>query len=42
MGTGITNAIGGPHDFLPHRSDEFQKLKLLHIFFNLITEGIFP
>ena len=29
MGTGITNVIGGPHDFLPPRSDrseEFQKL----------------
>ena len=29
MGTGITNVIGGPHDFLPprsDRSDEFQKL----------------
>jgi hypothetical protein len=23
MGTGV---IGGPHDFLPDRSDEFQKL----------------
>jgi hypothetical protein len=29
MGTGITDVIGGPHDFLPprsDRSDEFQKL----------------
>jgi hypothetical protein len=26
MGTGITDVIGGPHDFLPLRSDEFQKL----------------
>ena len=29
MGTGITNVIGGPHDFLPpwsDRFDEFQKL----------------
>jgi hypothetical protein len=29
MGTGITDLIGGPHDFLPPRSDrfdEFQKL----------------
>jgi hypothetical protein len=29
MGTGITDVIGGPHDFLPPRSDrfdEFQKL----------------
>jgi hypothetical protein len=29
MGTGITNVIGGPHDFLPpwsDRSDKFQKL----------------
>jgi hypothetical protein len=26
MGTGITNVIGGPYDFLPPRSDEFQKL----------------
>ena len=29
MGTGITDVIGGPHDFLPlrsNRSDEFQKL----------------
>jgi hypothetical protein len=28
MGTGITDVIGGPHDFLPPRSDEFQKLCL--------------
>jgi hypothetical protein len=29
IGTGITDIIGGPHDFLPPRSDrfdEFQKL----------------
>ena len=26
MGTGITDVIGGPHDFLPPMSDEFQKL----------------
>jgi hypothetical protein len=26
MGTGITDVIGRPHDFLPPRSDEFQKL----------------
>ena len=29
MGSGITKLIGGPHDFLPprsDRSDEFQKL----------------
>ena len=26
MGTGITDVIGGPHDFLPPGSDEFQKL----------------
>ena len=26
MGTGITDVIGGPHDFLPPRSDEFKKL----------------
>jgi hypothetical protein len=26
MGTGITEVIGGHHDFLPDRSDEFQKL----------------
>ena len=26
MGTGITDVIGGPHDFLPPKSDEFQKL----------------
>jgi len=29
MGTGITDVVGGPHDFLPprsDRSDEFQKL----------------
>ena len=29
MGTGNTDVIGGPHDFLPlrsDRSDEFQKL----------------
>ena len=26
MGTGITDVIGGPHDFLPPRSDKFQKL----------------
>ena len=26
MGTGITDVIGGPHNFLPPRSDEFQKL----------------
>ena len=29
MGTGITDIVGGPHDFLPprsDRSDEFQKL----------------
>jgi hypothetical protein len=25
-GDGITDVIGGPHDFLPPRSDEFQKL----------------
>jgi hypothetical protein len=32
MGTGITDVIGGPHDFLPprsDRSDEFQKLWVL-------------
>jgi hypothetical protein len=23
MGTGITDVIGGPHDFLPPRSDEY-------------------
>jgi hypothetical protein len=28
MGTGITDVIGGPHDFLPLRSDKFQKLCL--------------
>ena len=26
MGTGINDVISGPHDFLPGRSDEFQKL----------------
>ena len=26
MGTGITDVIGGPHDFLPDRSDKFKKL----------------
>ena len=26
MGTDITDVIGGPHGFLPPRSDEFQKL----------------
>ena len=26
MRTGITDVIGGPYDFLPPRSDEFQKL----------------
>ena len=26
MGTCITDVIGGPHDFLPPRSDEFKKL----------------
>jgi hypothetical protein len=26
MGTGITDVIDGPHDFLPPKSDEFQKL----------------
>jgi hypothetical protein len=26
MGTGIIDVIGGPHDFMPPRSDEFQKL----------------
>jgi hypothetical protein len=26
METGITDVIGRPHDFLPPRSDEFQKL----------------
>jgi hypothetical protein len=26
MGTSITGVIGGPHDFLPARSDEFQNL----------------
>ena len=26
MGTSITDVIGGPHGFLPSRSDEFQKL----------------
>jgi hypothetical protein len=26
MGTGITDVVGGPRDFLPPRSDEFQKL----------------
>ena len=25
MGTGITDVIGGPHDFRSDRSDEFQK-----------------
>ena len=25
-GDGITDVIGGPHDFLPGRFDEFQKL----------------
>ena len=32
MGTGITDIIGGPHDFLPSRSDrsdEFQKLWII-------------
>ena len=31
MGTSITDVVGGPHDFLPprsDRSDEFQKLCL--------------
>ena len=27
-GDGITDVIGGPHDFLPIRSDEFQKLRI--------------
>jgi hypothetical protein len=27
MGTGITDVIGRPHDFLPPRSDEFQNLE---------------
>ena len=26
MGTGITDVVGGPQNFLPPRSDEFQKL----------------
>ena len=32
MGTGITDVIGGPHDFLPprsDRSDEFKKLWII-------------
>jgi hypothetical protein len=32
MGTGITDVIGGPHDFLPPRSDEFQKLWGTHCY----------
>ena len=36
MGTGITDVIGGPHDFLPPRSDEFQKL-CYNIFFQLMS-----
>ena len=36
MGTGITDVIGGPHDFLPTRSDEFQKL-CYNIFFQLMS-----
>jgi hypothetical protein len=27
MGTGITDVIGGPHDFLPLRSDRFDEFK---------------
>ena len=27
MGTGITNVIGGPHDFLPLRSDRSDEFK---------------
>jgi hypothetical protein len=35
MGTGITDVIGGPHDFLPPRSNVFQKLsKEISIFSN--------
>jgi hypothetical protein len=36
MGTGITDVIGGPHDFLPPRSDEFQKL-CYNIFFQRMS-----
>ena len=39
MGNSITDVIGGPHDFLPprsDRSDEFQKL-CLHIYIMIIS-----
>jgi hypothetical protein len=31
MGTDITDVIGGPHDFLPPMSDQFQKLYFSYI-----------
>jgi hypothetical protein len=40
IGTGITDVIGGPHDFLPprsDRSDEFQKLWFTHYTHSLIA-----
>jgi hypothetical protein len=35
MGTSMTDAFGGPHDFLPPRSDEFQKLCSTQIIISL-------
>jgi hypothetical protein len=43
MGTGITDVIGGPHDFLPlrsDRSDEFQKLCGWFMVFNTTFNNI--
>jgi hypothetical protein len=45
MGTGITDVVGGPHDFLPpmsDRSDEFQKLCKVHLKSNKIKKHDIP
>jgi hypothetical protein len=41
MGTGITDVIGEPHDFLPSRSDEFQKLCIACFFFISVQSNPF-
>jgi hypothetical protein len=41
MGTGITDVVGGPRDFLPPRSDEFQK-DILYFQVNQLTPQLTP
>ena len=41
MGTGITDVIGGPHDFLPPRSDEFQMYIFLMANFLILANDPF-